>query len=125
MLDKNMIDYITVRSAAIYPRHEFWTMMYLLNRRAEIARLVLWATRKHLPGPRKYYQARLLDEEVRLSRQILVTPRFIVTLAYLVHNVNRLVFPPPHYLPKSSAAGYSSKNLTYSGKAYSMKRTSR
>jgi hypothetical protein len=99
----------------------FWTILRLLNRRAELERLVSWATRKSLPGPRGFYHSRLLDEEVRLSRYTITSPRLVVTLAYLLHNFNRLVFPPRRYMRRGAAAAYSSKNLTCTGKAYSMK----
>lgn len=59
---------------------EFWAILRSLNRRAELGRLVAWATRKQLPGPREFYQSRLLDEEIRMSRHVIVSPRFVVEL---------------------------------------------
>lgn len=99
----------------------FWLLLRTLNRRAELERLVIWATRKRLAGPREFYRSRLLDEEVRLSRYTTTSPRLVVTLANLVHYSNRLAFPPRRYMRRGAAAAYSSKHLTCTSKAYSMK----
>ncbi len=45
----------------------FQALMHYMHRRAELEWLIQWATRKHLPGPAKCYQRRLLDEEQRLA----------------------------------------------------------
>ncbi len=88
---------------------EVWSIVYILNRRSELERLVAWATRKRLTGPRRLYRSRLLDEEIRLSKYTVMSPGYAVTLAYLVHFSNRLVFPPHRYMRRGAAAGYAAK----------------
>lgn len=112
---------ITTYSRTKSAWHYLGNILCLLNRRAEFERLVSWATRKRLTGPREFYRSRLLDDEIRLSRYVITAPRWVVTLAYLLHNFNRLAFPPRRYMRRGAAAAYSSKNLTCPGKAYSMK----
>lgn len=43
-----------------YSRREFFTILYFLNRRTELQRLVAWAKRKRLTGPRRHYEYLLL-----------------------------------------------------------------
>ncbi len=121
MVYRNISNSVMGRLASRLFCQHFWALLRTLNRRAELERLISWATCKRLTGPREFYRSRLLDEEVRLSRYALRSPRWVVTLAYLVHCFNRLVFPPRRHMRRGAAASYSSKYLTYTGKAYSMK----
>jgi hypothetical protein len=94
---------------------EFWSILHAMNRQAELVRLVEWAGRKRLAGPRRAYQARLSDEERRVLRYTLNYPR-LAAWARRVQRLNRLISPAPRYLARGSAAIYSSKRLTYSRK---------
>jgi hypothetical protein len=94
---------------------EFWSILQAMNRQAELARLVEWAGRKRLAGPCRAYQARLGDEERRVVRYTLSSPR-LAAWARRLQRLNRLISPAPRYLAPGSAAIYSAKRLTYSRK---------
>lgn len=123
MIYRAISNQITELSNAWLACQYFWPLLHTLNRRAELERLIAWATRKRLTGPREFYRSRLLDEEMRLSRYAITAPRWVVTLAYLLHNFNRLAFPPRRYMRRGAAAPYSSKTLTCPDKAYSISNT--
>jgi hypothetical protein len=85
---------------------EFWAILYALNRRGELERLIRWAARKRLTGPLKCYQHRLDDEDRRIWRYTVQSPR-LVAWAHRVHRLNKLINPAPRYLARGSAAGYA------------------
>jgi hypothetical protein len=76
-----------------------------LNRQTELERLVSWAERKRLPGPRRLYQRRLADEEMRLTHYALRFPRQLFW-AHLVHRLSNLISTLPRYPARGSAATY-------------------
>jgi hypothetical protein len=84
---------------------DFCAILRTLNRRAELKRLVKWAIRKRLPGPRSLYQNRLLVEEVRLTGYTLRSRRLVIW-ARVAHQFNYMINPPPRYSAKGSAAIY-------------------
>lgn len=83
----------------------FWTILHTVNRSAELLRLIAWAKRKKLRGPYNCYKRRLAEEEIRLHRYALRSPR-LVRSARLVHHFSNLISTVPKYPPKGSAAGY-------------------
>ena len=85
-------------------RQSFWTVYRCLERRAELNNLIAWATRKHLTGPRRCYQSRLSDEERRLFRYHLHSPRTL-RWAQLLFAVKTLCLPPKRH-HKGAAAAY-------------------
>jgi len=90
---------------------KFYTILSILNREAELGRLVDWATRKRLPDPRKAYQNRLADEERRLFRYTLDHPGLTVWTRRL-RWLGSILSPTPRYYPRGSAAKYRSDYLT-------------
>lgn len=103
MVYRDIFNRITTYSELRLACQHFWPLLHTLNRRAELERLVSWATRKCLAGPRKFYRSRLLDEKVRLSRYTITSPRWVVTLANIVHDFNRLLFPPRRYMHRGAS----------------------
>src|SRR6266536_3422809 len=85
--------------------NSFYPILKTFNRRAELYRLVAWAKRKRLAGPLRLYQSRVIDEERRLFRFRLESPRK-TTAAYSVHRFAYILFPPTRYPAKRSARGY-------------------
>lgn len=83
----------------------FYTIYCALNRRADLERLVAWATRKRRPGPRRLYLSRLRDEEQRLARYGMRSPR-LVGWAMAAHRLHALLSPRPRYPARGSAAAY-------------------
>lgn len=75
------------------------------NRRAELQRLIDWAYRKRLAGPRHFYKLSLQDEEIRLNRYALVYPTQ-VRWARLLYSIRTTLFPAQRFHRKGSAAGY-------------------
>jgi hypothetical protein len=92
-------------------RLDFWKMLYCLNRRAELLRLIQWAERKQLAGPLRCYQARLADVEIRLQRYAIHNPH-LTRWTRRFHRLCRVLMPPPRYYRRGSAAGYRRNNLT-------------
>jgi hypothetical protein len=90
---------------------EIRALIGILNRRAELRELIHWAKRKRLRGPLRAYVCRLLDEEARLHRAMLLYPRFTLTLRWL-HWIGRRVLPRPRYHRRGSAARYRACRLT-------------
>lgn len=91
--------------------NEFFTILFTLNRRTELTRLVAWATRKRLVGPRRLYEKRLMDEEVRLARYSLQSPT-LVKWVQRFHWFNNLILPAPQRNYFGSASHYRIKRLT-------------
>lgn len=95
-----------------WPRPRPWqtvsAILSALNRRAELERLVTWADRKNVPGPRRFYAARLTDQEVALTRYTLRYPR-LVSVAHVLHWLNQLLSPSPRSFARGSAAVYRSR----------------
>ena len=89
---------------------EIRAILYCLNRQDELSRLIAWANRKHLHGPRKAYQIKLDDTERRLFHYQVSSPRLIV-YARLLHNLKKVLFPPPHSHRKGATSAYRSKSL--------------
>ncbi len=98
---------------------EFWVILRLHNRRAELQRLVRWATRKRLPGPRTCYERHLDDVELRLFRYRVHFPT-VTRWARWTHRIKCVLFPPPRYPARGSAAGYSMKNRRQFKKIYGL-----
>jgi hypothetical protein len=94
---------------------DFWIILYCLNRRAELIRLVDLAKRKRLSGPLRCYQNRLEDEEIRLNFYTLRHPQLTKWTRWF-HRFNDLILPPPRYLRQGSAAIYRRNNLTHTDK---------
>lgn len=84
--------------------------MRILQRTDELVDLFLWARRKGLERPLRCYQSRLVDEENRLFRAAVRTPR-LVQLACIVHRFKKQLLPTPRYY-RGYAAKYRSFNLT-------------
>lgn len=83
----------------------FFQIFRLLNQRAELQRLIAWATRKKLPDPRRAYQRRLAEVEMRLADYTLRTRR-LVWWARLLHTLCHPTNIPPKNLRKGMASGY-------------------
>ncbi len=76
-----------------------------LHQQDDLERLVKWAKRKRLKGPRTYYQRLLFDIQDRLLRQRVRFPH-LMFWAKLLYNINLLISPAPQYHAKGSAAKY-------------------
>ena len=74
-------------------------------RQADLERLVRWATRKRLSGPRAHYQVLLIDTEQRLLQHQLRHPHVAWWLRFFF-DLTTLVFPVPRYCRKGLAAKY-------------------
>jgi hypothetical protein len=83
----------------------FYTIYCALNRRAELERLVAWATRKRLPGPRRLYRSRLLAEEQRVARYGRRFPR-LAAWAAVAHRLYVCLTPRPRHPSRGAAVGY-------------------
>lgn len=99
--------------------HELYSILCTLNRRNELSRLVCWAERRELPHPLRLYRTRLVDEEKRILRYRVNSPR-LLRYAYFLHYLSRFINPTPQYLAKGSARIYSARGLTPQPKAYSI-----
>lgn len=88
---------------------EFWTILRLINRQAELQRLVSWAERKHLSGPRRCYETHLEDTNQVLLRYWLNYPG-IAHWAQRAHYLNRVLSPVLRYPKLGSAAAYVKRN---------------
>jgi hypothetical protein len=86
----------------------FHQILACFERRDDLARLIKWAERKRLRGPRDAYVDRLFDEETRLMRHHLNSPRNY-SVARFVHNTKRFFAPPRTYY-RGSAAKYRAAN---------------
>lgn len=81
-----------------------------LNRMSELKRLIAWAEKRGLTKVRNAYQVKLVDEERRLFRYTLRSPRHTVW-AKRLRLLNTIISPAPRYPAKGAAAIYSSKKL--------------
>ena len=84
---------------------DFCAVYRLLNRKAELERLVRWAERKGLPGPREAYQCKVEDEERRLLQHTFRSPS-LVRRARLLHWFSQAFRATPRSLAKGSAVAY-------------------
>jgi len=96
-----------------------WNILRLLNRRAELERLLRWAERKRLTGPRRCYAFHLVDVERLLFRYRVNSPA-ATRWALCVYRLKCLLFPSPRYLARGAAAGYARAGRTRSGRSYSV-----
>jgi hypothetical protein len=87
---------------------EFSSAYWLMGREAELQRLIVWATRKRLAKPRQVYQNRLDETQTVLSRIRHQSP-YSFNCAQLCFDIADVLFPPPKYPHKGSAAGYKFK----------------
>lgn len=100
---------------------ETWNILRLLNRRAELERLVRWAERKRLAGPRRCYAFHLVDVERLLFRYRVNSPA-ATHWALCLYRLKCLLFPPPRYLARGAAASYARSGHARSGRSYSFAR---
>lgn len=84
---------------------EFCAVYRALNRRSELERLLAWAARKRLSGPRRLYEKRYADVERALFRYGRRSPH-LVNRARVLHWIGRLINKPPRYPSRGAAAGY-------------------
>jgi hypothetical protein len=84
---------------------EFVSTFCLLNREAELMRLIGWATRKRLSNPRRLYERHLADTQTRLMRVQWRAPGAF-TWAQRCQGIAALINPAPRYMQKGSAAAY-------------------
>lgn len=89
---------------------EFCTAFCMLNRAAELERLIQWATRKQLQVPKRLYQRHLLDTEIRLQRIQFRSPH-VFFWARVIQWFAQHFNPPPKHWKKGSAAGYRYYNF--------------
>lgn len=85
---------------------EVRTILRLFNRQAELRRLVRWATRKQLAGPRRCYVSHLEDVDQRLFRYRVSSPA-VVRWARWAFRLKCLLYRPPRYPGRGAAAGYA------------------
>lgn len=91
-------------------RTQFSAVVRTLHRYDELVDLIAWAKRKRLYKPLYCYQSRLEDEEKRLFRATVRTPR-LVQLASIIHCFKKQLLPSPRYY-RGYAAKYRRFNLT-------------
>ena len=80
-------------------------------RQADLERLVRWATRKRLAGPRTHYQTLLVDTEQRLLQCQLRHPRLAWWLRFIFGLITQ-VFAPRYHYQKGAAAKYRMRNYS-------------
>ena len=89
-----------------------WTatyrLLWLFNRRTELTRLIAWAKRKKLAGPRKCYERHLDDIEQKLLRYSLRHPG-PAKWAFRLQQISSWLSPPPRYPRPGAASYYSSR----------------
>ena len=83
-----------------------------LHRQHDLTGLVQWAKRKRLADVQHAYTNRLLDEESRLARYKVCSPRLFWWATLAVH-VHRLIVPQPRYKPRGFAAKYHLQKLAF------------
>lgn len=81
-----------------------------LNRMSELKRLIAWAEKKGLTEVRNAYQKKLMEDERKLFRHRVCSPRH-AAWARRLHLLNTIISPTPRYPTKGAAAIYSSKKL--------------
>ncbi len=77
----------------------------VLHRQAELERLIAWARRKHLTGPRQFYQFRLAEAERRLMHYQIHSRRLWRLMRFL-YAIGQCLCLPPRYHARGSAANY-------------------
>ena len=91
------------------PHQETWRafgMAYrLFNRRDELQRLIAWAARKRLSGPRKAYEYLLADCEHHLMRLRGDRPQ-LIGWATSLHMISMLFRYTPRFYHRGAAASY-------------------
>lgn len=85
--------------------HEFRAILYLMNRRAELRRLVKWAKRNQLDKPLRLYIYRLKDTDLRLAQFSIRSPQLARKVTVL-HFFSSLITTTPKYPRKRLADGY-------------------
>lgn len=80
-------------------------ILHSFNRRRELRRLLRWAHNRKLSGPARLYQNRLSDVEVQLSQHAM-RHRTTYRIARMIHILNTLLFPMPHYYRPGAAQAY-------------------
>lgn len=90
---------------------QFWWLFHRYARIADLERLIAWARRKRLSGPRNYYQYLLETEHTHLMRYTIREPQ-LSRWARVVYEVSTVLNPPPRYRARGSAARYRRANLT-------------
>lgn len=111
--------YNIIECKALYSLQGLYDILRSFNRYNELHKLIQWAQRKRLSGPLRLYQIRLEDEEKRLFRYTIASPR-LVAIARLLFLFNRLITPAPQYFPKGSASAYRYNSLTKPTKSHSI-----
>ena len=89
-------------------------ILFLINRQEELQRLVKWAVRKELTGPRKCYEGHIENVERKLLRYRVEAPR-AASWAQRAHVLKRLLVSRPRYPRRGAAAEYSRR---YAASAY-------
>lgn len=86
-------------------------ILYLMNRQEKLQRLVKWAIRKKLTGPRKCYEGHIENVEQKLLRYRVEAPR-AASWARRVHVLKRFLVSRPRYPRRGAAAEYSRRYAT-------------
>lgn len=93
--------------------HHSWLkwrrVMVALDRVADLKRLVKWAERKRLPGPRAAYERKLHAAVNALLVYKSYYPG-LVKWAHRLHWLKGQLSPPPRYWSKGSAAKYRTRS---------------
>jgi hypothetical protein len=91
----------------------FCAVYRTLNRKGELERLVQWASRKKLAGPKNAYERKIVEEERRLIRHASQSPR-LVRWAHLLRWLSLAIRTTPKYAVRGSASAYRS-DYSYRG----------
>jgi len=83
--------------------NRFWMIYHLQGQVEDLERLIVWAKRKRLPGPRQHYRHLLTQTEMRLHSHAIRAPR-LSRWAYFLCRVKNVLMSPPHH--KGAAAKY-------------------
>lgn len=76
-----------------------------LDRHADLERLVDWARKKRLDGPRSHYYNLLFEEDSRLTNLRWKHPRLLI-LARVLYTTRSLVRPVRKHYPRGFASRY-------------------
>src|SRR5690242_4978675 len=79
-----------------------------IYRREELQGLIIWATQKNISGPLRLYKQRYQDEELRIARYKLRSPK-LMEIARIAVFINKIVSSNPQYKAKGAAARYRYK----------------
>lgn len=100
-----------------YSWNHFTRIFRLLNRKAELKRLIKWAKRKKYNKPLRLYRTRLEDTELLLLRNTVKNPKIFRRIR-MFHFLAHLIIAEPKYPKKGIAAHYRYKNrISVSSKA--------